>query len=150
MNQNLTRHFRCETNSCMRFLKEKVVVPCGSSFRNTTGRHHCHSTDLLWASWYMARLSLVGEEEGKSWRDPCHHTRRKGEVLFNFLIRKKWGFYGKKIVFVSESEGLQLCYAGAQVLGRLIYGKGRQKRQLEILAQQKEIKDLGGIHFTKL
>lgn len=30
----------------------------------------------------------------------------------------------------------------------LIYGKGRQERQLEILAQQKEIKDLGRIHFT--
>lgn len=30
----------------------------------------------------------------------------------------------------------------------LIYGKGRQERQLETLAQQREIKDLGGIHFT--
>ena len=30
----------------------------------------------------------------------------------------------------------------------LIYGKGRQERQSETLAQQRETKDFGGIHFT--
>lgn len=63
---------------------------------------------------------------------------------------------GRSEASVERKESLSLGERGAPVIlhrsvgtGKtLIYGKGGQERQLETLAQQREIKDLGGIHFT--
>lgn len=85
--------------------------PWGSSFKTTTRRHHCHNTDLLWASCCMAGLPLVGEHGGKSQKDPCHHNRKKVGATLVYSL-------GSSEDSVCVKETVLVTYAGVYVLGR--------------------------------